>query len=164
MINNLTDAIEGVKSDILWAKILVVFLAGPGILLAAYLSRYSTLRLIAAQRRELALLRSRGATPNQVVALLTATSATIALIGVFLGLGVGALTSSLVSGTVLIQPGNAPLLLSSALISLVIGLVDRARGDGHSGALALSERAARRASPTRRWKRSIRSGSGSIST
>ena len=123
VINNLTDAIEGVKSDILWAKILVVFLAGPGILLAAYLSRYSTLRLIAAQRRELALLRSRGATPNQVVALLTATSATIALIGVFLGLGVGALTSSLVSGTALIQPGNAPLLLSSALISLVIGLL-----------------------------------------
>ncbi len=123
VINNLTSAIEGVKSDILWAKILVVFLAGPGILLAAYLSRYSTLRLIAAQRRELALLRSRGATPNQIVALLTATSATIALIGVVLGLGVGALTNSLVSGAALFQPGNAPLLLSSALVSLVIGLL-----------------------------------------
>ena len=123
IINNLTDAIEGVKGDILWAKILVVFLAGPGILLAAYLSRYSTLRLIAAQRRELALLRARGATPNQVVALLTATSAAIAVIGVALGLLVGGLTSSLISGATLIQRGNTPLLLSSALVSLGIGLL-----------------------------------------
>src|SRR5262249_40856079 len=46
VLNNLNDAVETVKDDVLWAKILVVFLAGPGILLAAYLSRYATTRLI----------------------------------------------------------------------------------------------------------------------
>ncbi|MEZ4620058.1 MAG: hypothetical protein R2867_31775 [Caldilineaceae bacterium] len=38
VLNNLYAVIEMVKADILWAKILAVFLAGPGILLAAYLS------------------------------------------------------------------------------------------------------------------------------
>ena len=123
IINNLTTAIETVKSDVLWAKILVVFLAGPGILLAAYLSRYATLRLIAAQRRELALLRARGAAPRQVVALLTATSAVIALLGVALGLLLGGLTSSLVAGAWIVDAGNAPLVLSSALVSLAVGLL-----------------------------------------
>ncbi len=119
VINNLSDAIESVKSDVLWAKILVVFLAGPGILLAAYLSRYATTRLITVQGRELALLRARGATPTQVVAILIGISSVVAVIGVLLGLGIGWLTSSSVSG----NAGDVShATLSSVLLSLVIGL------------------------------------------
>lgn len=120
-INNLNDAIEAVKGDVLWAKILVVFLAGPGVLLAAYLSRYATARLIAGQRQELALLRARGATPKQIVILVTAISGVIALVGVVIGIVLGLGTSVLTFSDQIINAGNAPLLLRSVLVSLGAG-------------------------------------------
>ncbi|CAN5731585.1 hypothetical protein BH10CHL1_BH10CHL1_06320 [soil metagenome] len=121
VLNNLSDVIENVKGDILWAKILVVFLAGPGILLAAYLSRYATVNLIAAQRRELALLRARGATPNQVMGISMAISAIIAMSGVMLGLmlGLGTVVWATNAGIL----SNGALLLNSALVTVGAGLL-----------------------------------------
>ncbi|MCB0138958.1 MAG: ABC transporter permease [Caldilineaceae bacterium] len=122
-LNNLNAVIETVKGDILWAKILAVFLAGPGILLAAYLSRYATANLVAAQRQELALLRARGATPRQVVGLSVAISAVIALVGVLLGLVLGLLSSAWLASSALLTMSNLPLLLRSTGVVLLAGLL-----------------------------------------
>ncbi len=127
VLNNLYAVIESVKGDILWAKILAVFLAGPGILLAAYLSRYATANLIVAQRRELALLRARGATPRQVVTLSIAISTIIALVGVLLGIGLGLVSSAWLANasinSSLFNGGNRFLLLKSAGVALGAGLL-----------------------------------------
>jgi putative ABC transport system permease protein len=64
--DNLFNAIDLVKNDVLWAQILFVFLAIPGVLLAGYLSRYAAEALVQQQRREFALLRARGASAGQV--------------------------------------------------------------------------------------------------
>ncbi len=123
ILNNLDETIGKVKEDVLWAKILLIFLAGPGILLAAYLSRYATANLIAAQRRELALLRARGATPRQVVAIITAISGIVALIGIVLGILLGLATNMLATGQTVLAAGNALLLARSAGLALVAGIV-----------------------------------------
>ncbi|MEZ4620057.1 MAG: ABC transporter permease [Caldilineaceae bacterium] len=89
--------------------------------------RYATANLIAAQRRELALLRARRATPKQVVALSIAISTVIALIGVFLGIGVGLVSSAWLAQPALhgglLAAGNVSLLLKSAGVALIAGLL-----------------------------------------
>src|SRR5258708_2528912 len=64
--DELFAAIDAAKSDVLWAQVLFVFLALPALLLATYLSRYTTETLVEEQRRELPVLRPRGAATKQI--------------------------------------------------------------------------------------------------
>ena len=48
------------------AKILFIFLGLPGVALAAYLAKFAAELFADAQRREISLLRTRGATPAQI--------------------------------------------------------------------------------------------------
>jgi len=87
--DNLSGALKAAKSDVLAAKLLFIFLGLPGVALAAYLAQFAAALFADAQRRELSLLRTRGATPAQLVGILAVAALLLALVGSALGVLVG---------------------------------------------------------------------------
>ena len=85
-VDNLSGAFKTAKADILSAKILLIFLGLPGVALAAYLAKFAAELFAEAQRRELGLLRTRGATPRQIASIIAVTSIFLAIGGSALGL------------------------------------------------------------------------------
>ncbi len=121
--NNLEAAFKSAGSDVLSAKILLIFLGLPGVALAAYLSKFAAELFAEAQRREFGLLRTRGATPRQITAIVAATSILLAVGGSALGLLIGAFGVALALGTEALSLANLPQLASSALIAFGAGLL-----------------------------------------
>lgn len=85
-VDNLSGALKSAKGDVLSAKILFVFLGLPGVALAAYLSKFAAELFTASQRREISLLRTRGAKPSQITIIVALTSVFLAIAGSILGL------------------------------------------------------------------------------
>jgi putative ABC transport system permease protein len=96
--DNLSDALLAAKKDSVLAKTLFIFLGLPGVLLAAYLSRYGGGLLAESQRRERATLRARGIRPALLVRALAYNSLAVALLGSVLGIGLGIATISVLFG------------------------------------------------------------------
>lgn len=90
-VDNLSDAFKTAKADVLSAKILFIFLGLPGVALAAYLAKFAAELFADAQRREVSLLRTRGATPLQVGGVIAFSSVFLAIGGSALGLAFGLL-------------------------------------------------------------------------
>lgn len=95
-VDNLSGALKAAQGDVLSAKILFIFLGLPGVALAAYLAQFATALFAEAQRRELSLLRTRGATPAQLAGMLALSALLLAVAGSALGLliGLGALLAA----------------------------------------------------------------------
>lgn len=121
--NNLADALKQAKSDILWAKLLFLFLGMPGVTLAAYLSKYATDLLTGPQKQEIGLLRARGASPRQILLSMGMTSFLIALVGTILGILGGLVTTALLFGAGAVGPTVLGTYLQSVLYAFVAGLV-----------------------------------------
>ena len=122
-IDNVSGALTAAKSDVLSAKILFIFLGLPGVLLAAYLSTFAAELFAEARRRELGLLRSRGARPSQIIAILALSSLFLAFIGSALGLLLGLALVSLSGITTAAGLIGSGAFLPSALLSFAAGLV-----------------------------------------
>ena len=126
VIDNLSDALTAARGDSILAKILFVFLGLPGVLLAAYLSRYAGGLLAQAQRRERATLRTRGARPEHLVRALTYNTLFVAVAGSILGLGLGLGALFLIFGGASLS-GAAPASFAlSALLSVAAGVITTA--------------------------------------
>jgi putative ABC transport system permease protein len=123
VIDNLSDSLTAARGDTILAKILFLFLGLPGVLLAAYLSRYSGGLLAQAQRRERGTLRARGAQPRHLVSLLTYTTACIAVLGAVFGLGLGALAVVAVVGPDALRTASPQSLAISAALAMAAGVV-----------------------------------------
>lgn len=89
VIDNLSDTLISSQKDATLAKVLFLFLGLPGVLLAAYLSRYAGSLLAEAQRRERALLRARGIQPVHLLRAVAYNTIAVAILGGVLGLGLG---------------------------------------------------------------------------
>jgi putative ABC transport system permease protein len=96
--NNLGAALDAARSDALYAQVLFLFLGLPGAVLAGLLTLAVATASGGSRRRELTLLRIRGASRRRMVLLAGAEAATVAVIGGALGLlaavGVGRLAFS----------------------------------------------------------------------
>jgi putative ABC transport system permease protein len=123
VVNNLESAFKSAGSDVLSAKILLIFLGFPGVALAAYLSKFAAELFSEAQRREFALLRTRGATPRQITTLVAVTSLLLALGGSALGLLIGTMGVALSLGVSALSVDNLPQLANSAAIAFGAGLL-----------------------------------------
>lgn len=123
MINNLSDSLGKATNDVLWAKLLFLFLGMPGVALAAYLSKYATDLLTGPQRQEISLLRARGATSRQIMLAMGMASILIALMGTILGLLVGLASITALLGSSAITISMLNLFSSSALYAFAAGLV-----------------------------------------
>jgi len=117
--DNVGAALDALKGDVIWAKVLVVFLALPGVAVAAYLTREAAAALAAAQRREFALLRARGAGPREVLLVAAFSSALLALGGAALGLALGWVVALWAAGPALLTPQVAGLLVQSAGLAVL---------------------------------------------
>lgn len=105
--DNLSDALISAKKDSVLAKTLFIFLGLPGVLLAAYLSRYGGGLLAESQRRERANLRARGIRPALLVRALAYNAVAVALLGSVLGIGLGIGTIALLFGGLQTLPNSA---------------------------------------------------------
>jgi putative ABC transport system permease protein len=125
-VDNLSGALKTAKADVLSAKLLFIFLGLPGVALAAYLSKFAADLFAEAQRREIGLLRTRGATPAQITGIVAVASVLLAVGGSALGVLCGALLLTLSGGN-----GFSPLapgfdwaaFAHSAGIAFMAGLV-----------------------------------------
>ena len=97
-VDNLSDAFKAAQADVLSTKILFIFLGLPGVALAAYLSKFAAELFAGTQRREIGLLRTRGATPLQITAIVAISSIFLAVGGSALGLGFGILALLISAG------------------------------------------------------------------
>ena len=68
-VDNLSEALETAAGDALYADALFIMLAVPGALLALGLAYLAALGTVDRDRRELALIRARGASRRQLLAL-----------------------------------------------------------------------------------------------
>ena len=123
VIDNLSDALVAATGDSILAKILFLFLGLPGVLVAAYLSRYAGGLLAEARRREQATLRARGAQPRHLISDLTYTALGIAALGSVLGLAVGLGTALLVLGPAVLTTASQESFLTSAAVAVAAGIV-----------------------------------------
>jgi putative ABC transport system permease protein len=128
-VDNLSGAFKSAKADVLSAKILFIFLGLPGVALAAYLAKFAAELFANAQRREISLLRTRGATPLQMTGILALASVMLAIGGAALGLVFGWLIlwmsagSQAVAGITPFSAGfDWPTFAGSAGIALAAGL------------------------------------------
>ncbi len=89
--NNLAAALDGARQDALYAQILFILLGLPGVALAGLLTASVAAAAADRRRRELGLLRVRGATVGNMVALAAAEAGAVALVGGALGLAAAAI-------------------------------------------------------------------------
>ena len=121
--NNLAKKLDNAKKDILAAKMLFLFLAIPGVLLAAYLSKYAVELSAEERRRELSLLRVRGAGTREVLLITAFTALLIALLGILSGLIFGALMLVITLGPSVLIPANLELIGPSVGWAVLGGFV-----------------------------------------
>jgi putative ABC transport system permease protein len=122
VIDNVSDALVAATSDSILAKVLFLFLGLPGVLVAAYLSRYAGGLLAEARRREQATLRARGAQPRHLISDLTYTALGVAVVGSALGLAVGLVTALVVLGPAALTSASKQSFLVSAIVSVGAGI------------------------------------------
>jgi putative ABC transport system permease protein len=120
--DNLGATLDSARKDALYVEVLFVLLGVPGAVLAALLARTVVSAGQGRRRRELALLRLRGATRPQLDRLALAEAATIGVLGSSLGLVAGLVVGrfgfgSATFGTTIIQA------LGWATASATVGLL-----------------------------------------
>jgi putative ABC transport system permease protein len=95
-VDNLSDSLNSAAADALYAETLYIMLAVPGALVALALAYLAALGTAEHDRRELALLRARGASRRGLLFLATVESAALGLLAGALGTGVALLAIRLV--------------------------------------------------------------------
>ncbi len=97
--DNLGATLGAARSDALYAQVLFLFLGLPGAILAGLLTAAVAGSGGRRRRREQALLRTRGATVSQLVALATVETVLVAVVGGVLGLTAAALVGATAFGS-----------------------------------------------------------------
>jgi putative ABC transport system permease protein len=100
-MDNLSDSLNSAAGDALYAETLYIMLAVPGALVALALAYLAALGTAERDRRDLALLRARGASRRSLLFLAAVESAVLGLLAGVLGTGAALLSVRLVS------PGGA---------------------------------------------------------
>ncbi|HEV7886267.1 MAG TPA: ABC transporter permease, partial [Acidimicrobiales bacterium] len=97
--DNLAATLDAARKDALYAEVLFILLGLPGAALAALLTRAVAVAGRDRRRRELALLRARGATVRQLQRLAGAEAAAVAVLGSGAGLLVAAVVGRAAFGS-----------------------------------------------------------------
>jgi putative ABC transport system permease protein len=99
LANNIAALLDAARGDALYAKVLFLFLAAPGIILAVFLTFVVVLSGRRTRERDQALLKLRGASTTVSVGALAAEAGVVgafgALLGLIVALGVGVLVGGL---------------------------------------------------------------------
>ncbi len=116
-VNNLSDQLNTAAGDALYAETLYIMLALPGALIGLGLAYIAALGTVERDRRELALLRARGATRRHLLALAGTESVVIGLLAGLIGTGLSILAVQL------IVSGGVGLTLARGIIAGIVCVV-----------------------------------------
>ena len=127
--NDLGVSLSAAREDALYARLLVLLLGVPGLVLSAVVTALVISLRNDRQRRDLALLRLRGATPRRAATLLGITALLDGLLGAAIGAGgaVLATTLALGAGARLSATWLAVGALTGVLLAIVTELAPVAR-------------------------------------
>jgi putative ABC transport system permease protein len=121
-VDNLSEALETAAGDALYAEALFIMLAVPGALLALGLAYLAALGTVDRDRRELALLRARGASRRQLLGMAASESALVGLFAGLLGAGISfAAVALLIEGSVGLNPSRAVTVVLVCILLAIIG-------------------------------------------
>jgi putative ABC transport system permease protein len=121
-VDNLSDRLSTATGDALYAETLYIMLAVPGALVALGLAYLAALGTVERDRRDLALLRARGATGRSLLALALAESAVIGLIAGVAGAAVAfAAVSLIIKGGVGLTTGRAAVIVLACIALAMAG-------------------------------------------
>ena len=110
-VDNLSDELNTAAGDALYAQTLYIMLAVPGALIALGLAYLAALSTVERDRRDLSLLRARGATRRDLVKLAGSESAIVGVAAGLLGAGVA------LAAVELLVTGGAQLTLARGLLT-----------------------------------------------
>ncbi|MET3901400.1 putative ABC transport system permease protein [Devosia sp. UYZn731] len=117
LTNNLAAQLDAARGDALYARVLFLFLGAPGVILAGLLTTAIAGAGAERRKRDLSLLRLRGASRAMLTAFSAAETATVGLLGGALGIALTLVTAPLFGQSIL---GEGRLAWS--VIALVAGL------------------------------------------
>ena len=147
-VDNLGDSLNTAAGDALYAETLYIMLAVPGALVALGLAYLAALGTVERDRRDLALLRARGASRRDLLALAAAESAVIGLLAGTIGTAVALLTVRfLVSGSGTVSLGRSLVTLAICIALAFAGALAARVGAGLAafrGSVSEARRAVRR--------------------
>ena len=120
-VDNLADQLNTAAGDSLYAQALYILLAVPGALIALGLAYLAALGTVERDRRDLALLRARGASRRNLLVLAGAESLALGVVAGVAGTGLAlAATGALLSGGVQLTTGRV-MATVAACIALAVG-------------------------------------------
>ncbi|MFN8164058.1 MAG: ABC transporter permease [Solirubrobacterales bacterium] len=123
-VDNLSEALETAAGDALYADALFIMLAVPGALLALGLAYLAALGTVDRDRRELALIRARGASRRQLLALSATEAGVTGLLAGLLGAGLAfAAVAILIEGSVGLTPARAATVVVVCIALAMVGAV-----------------------------------------
>ena len=125
--NNDEVALNRAKKDVLGADIIFIFLGIPGMAVAGFLAFGATQVFREESRREIGLLRARGAAPRQIMAVAGITAALVGVLGSLVGLVIGWAGASSVGGVGAVRISDvvraAPIALGAGFLLTALALV-----------------------------------------
>lgn len=105
--DNLSATLDSARSDAVYAQVLFLFLGLPGAVLAALLTAAVAGAGATRRRRDMALLRTRGATRQTMARLVLVESLVVGIGGGMAGLGIAALVGQVAFGSARFGAGTA---------------------------------------------------------
>lgn len=121
-VDNLADSLNTAAGDALYAQTLYIMLAVPGAIIALGLAYLAALGTVERDRRDLSLLRARGASRRNLLALAGFESAAIGIVAGLLGAALAfAAVSALISGGVGLTPARAGITAAACVVLAVAG-------------------------------------------
>jgi putative ABC transport system permease protein len=136
-VDNLSEGLETAAGDALYAEALFIMLAVPGALLALGLAYLAALGTVERDRRELALMRARGASRRQLLAMAVGESSIVGLLAGLLGAGVSFVAVALlIEGSVGLNPARAATVV---LVCIALAIAGGMLARLGTGLRALSE-------------------------
>jgi len=152
-VDNLSESLETAAGDALYAEALFIMLAVPGALLALGLAYLAALGTVDRDRRELALLRARGASRRQLIAFALSEAALVGVVSGLLGAGLAlAAVALIVKGSVGLTATRVALVLGICVVLALLGAATARLG---TGARALSASVAEGRQATQRRRRAL---------
>ena len=123
-VDNLSDSLNTAAQDSLYAQTLYIMLAVPGALIALGVAYLAALGASERERRDLALLRARGARRRDLVTLALVESAAVGVIAGLIGAAIGlAAVQLLVSGGAQLTTGRT---ITTVIASVLLGIAGAA--------------------------------------
>jgi putative ABC transport system permease protein len=143
-VDNLSDSLTTAAGDALYAQALYIMLAVPGALVALGLAYMASLGTAERDRRDLALMRARGAGRRSLVGVALAESAVLGLLGGLIGAGLAfAAASLLIKGGLGLTTARVVVTVAACVVVAVAGAA-AARMVALSSAIRASVSEARR--------------------